>query len=174
MSASTSCAANQGNLRATYPLTAPPPPPARAHTHTHTLSHTLTHRYSRNLRLTYPLKPAMLLDFLSFFPFILEEFKIKSFPGLTFLRLLRVLRLQRFLADVETFQRLVGDSVTVTAFQLQIVRAVTTVFTTLFITRFSYLACHGFICHFASVILRRCHFCGGGQGQHRCHEAREP
>ena len=36
--------------------------------------------------------------------------------------------LQRFLADVESFQRLVGDEVDISQFQLQIARAVITVF----------------------------------------------
>ena len=44
------------------------------------------------------------------------------------------MRLQRFLQDVKSFQRLVGDDAPITAFQLQIARAFITVFTTLFIT----------------------------------------
>jgi len=87
----------------------------------------LTRWYSRDMKPRYLLKPAMLIDFVSFLPFILEELKIKSFPGLTFLRLLRVLRLQRFLADIKSFQELVGDQNDVTPFQLQIARALITV-----------------------------------------------
>ena len=49
------------------------------------------HRYSRDLRPGYPLKPAMLIDFFSFLPFLLELTATnQSVPGLTFLRLLRV------------------------------------------------------------------------------------
>ena len=49
------------------------------------------HRYSRDMRPGYPLKPAMLIDFFSFLPFLLELTATNQrVPGLTFLRLLRV------------------------------------------------------------------------------------
>jgi len=64
--------------------------------------------YSKGLKPTFVLEPQSVIDFLSFLPFLLREMGLGSFPGFTFLRLLRIFRLRRYLKDVETFERLIG------------------------------------------------------------------
>mmetsp|Transcript_12306 Transcript_12306/g.29401 ORF Transcript_12306/g.29401 Transcript_12306/m.29401 type:complete len:459 (-) Transcript_12306:80-1456(-) len=91
--------------------------------------------YSRNLELGYLVKGEMLVDFVSFLPFLLRQLNLASFSGLTFVRLLRVLRLQRCLRDAPSFQRIAGPwAGRVEPYQLQITRIGSTIFTTLFIT----------------------------------------
>ena len=74
--------------------------------------------WSRSLRPSYLLKPLMVIDLLSFLPTLLSSFgpgvDLSAFiPGLrsgagslTFLRALRILRLNRFVRDEETFSTL--------------------------------------------------------------------
>jgi len=90
--------------------------------------------YANKLDPKYLLGWEMIIDFTSFLPFVLYRLGLGNIPGFTFLRLLRVLRLQRFLKNVETFQRLVGKSVKVKPYQLQLARIGSTVLTFLFVT----------------------------------------
>ena len=69
----------------------------------------LTRWYSRNFRPSYVLKIEMIIDLLAFLPLLLRAASITDVKGLTFLRVLRVLRLQRFFLDAESFQ-LFADS----------------------------------------------------------------
>lgn len=60
--------------------------------------------YSHDLRPAYLFKWEMIIDLVAFLPFLMQQ---EGFMGFTFVRLLRILRLQRFLMDVDTFQRLI-------------------------------------------------------------------
>jgi len=93
--------------------------------------------YSRNLRPSYLLKFEMLVDLAAFLPFLLAlaGFGRDSFT-LQFLRLLRILRLQRFLRNRLSFSRLVGmaNAGAVNPFELQLARTVTSISTLVFIS----------------------------------------
>lgn len=81
--------------------------------------------YSHDLRPTYLLKWEMMIDLVAFLPFVLQQ---EGFLGFTFVRLLRILRLQRFLMDVDTFQRIIKGvipwKIDVSEFELQARRIV--------------------------------------------------
>ena len=83
--------------------------------------------YSRNFRPSYILKIEMIVDFLAVLPLILRAASLKDVKGLTFLRVLRVLRLQRFFLDAESFQlfadslpSIFGSGFKVKPYQLQV------------------------------------------------------
>ena len=87
-------------------------------------------------------QPTSIIDFLSFAPLLFRLALTGEDAGfvegdLAFLRLLRVLRLQRFLQDTTSFKRfgaaLGFESLNVKPFQLEIARVVTSIFTLLFI-----------------------------------------
>lgn len=67
-------------------------------------------RWLASGQLRYPLKPFAIVDLISFLPVFVDAWENQ----LSFLRLLRILRLQRLLSDAETFKRykdaLMGES----------------------------------------------------------------
>jgi hypothetical protein len=88
----------------------------------------LTRWYSRNFRPSYVLKIEMIIDLLAFLPLLLRAASLTDVKGLTFLRVLRVLRLQRFFLDAESFQlfadslpRIFGTGFRVKPYQLQVI-----------------------------------------------------
>lgn len=99
--------------------------------------------YSRGLKPRYLLRWAMIIDFIAILPFGLQLTTGQLGPsGLytdyTFLRLLRILRLQRFLRNPASFERLIGSvlpvKIQVREFDLQLFRIFDQIFTLLFIT----------------------------------------
>lgn len=92
--------------------------------------------YSRNCRPSYLLKWEMVVDFVAFLPLLFSLAGLGSGNGFEFLRLLRILRIQRFLRDRESFAQLVGlDSAdAVQPFVLQLARTVGSISTLVFIS----------------------------------------
>lgn len=97
--------------------------------------------YARDCRPSYLLKWEMLVDALAGLPLILELFGLvngsEASWTLAFLRLLRILRLQRYLRDTKTFMQLtesIGVTFKVGGFELQLARAVISISTLLFIS----------------------------------------
>lgn len=96
--------------------------------------------YASSLRSSFLLSPLALLDLLSFMPqlvgLIIDD-PLNMGSGLGALRLLRVLRLQRFIVDAETFNRfqlaLGVPPATVRPYQLQVARVLFSVLTLLFV-----------------------------------------
>lgn len=94
--------------------------------------------YSRSLRPTYILKPLMIIDIISFLPILISiaDFP-KTAPLVAAFRLLRVFRLQRFLADYDGFliltQGLGIDKSYVTPVLLEVTRVVLSIFSLLYI-----------------------------------------
>ena len=95
--------------------------------------------WSSSLRPGFLVKPLNVIDFLSFAPLLLRiampEGEVSTFA---FLRLLRVLRLQRFVADeaeFAKFERALGvPESEVRPYQLQVARVVTSIFTLLLVS----------------------------------------
>ncbi len=88
-----------------------------------------TRWYSRNFRPSYVLKIEMLIDLLAVLPLLLRAASLTGVKELTFLRVLRVLRLQRFFLDAESFQHfadslpsIFGKGFRVKPYQLQVLR----------------------------------------------------
>jgi hypothetical protein len=88
-----------------------------------------TRWYSRNFRPSYVLKIEMLIDLLAVLPLLLRAASLTGVKELTFLRVLRVLRLQRFFLDAESFQHfadslpsIFGKGFRVKPYQLQVLK----------------------------------------------------
>jgi len=91
--------------------------------------------YSRNLEGRYLLRFEMIVDLVSFLPFVLQQAGLGQFREITFLRLLRVLRLQRYLRSLESFESIVGPVAgSVRPYQLELARVSSSLFAALFIT----------------------------------------
>eukprot|EP00404_Azadinium_spinosum_P061600 CAMPEP_0180713722 /NCGR_PEP_ID=MMETSP1038_2-20121128/12053_1 /TAXON_ID=632150 /ORGANISM="Azadinium spinosum, Strain 3D9" /LENGTH=352 /DNA_ID=CAMNT_0022746065 /DNA_START=96 /DNA_END=1154 /DNA_ORIENTATION=- len=96
--------------------------------------------YARNCRPNYLLKREMLIDAIAGLPLILVVLGVDTAAAswaLAFLRLLRTLRLQRWLRDKETFMQLarsVGVRIDLGRFELQLARAVISISTLLFVS----------------------------------------
>lgn len=90
------------------------------------------------------LEPPFLIDLISFAPLIFNlatmglDSEIVDASALTFVRLLRLLRLQRFLQDTNSFKRfwaaLGFPAIEVAPYQLEVARVLTSIFTLLFIS----------------------------------------
>lgn len=100
--------------------------------------------YSNSLRLNWVLKPSSLIDLASFLPLVLTyafgddaATMLQMAPSLAFLRLLRVLRLQRYVADRDSFQRLQQafgiEPFDVRPYQIEVARVLSSLFTLVFI-----------------------------------------
>lgn len=95
--------------------------------------------YGCNLRPAYLLTPTMLVDLAAFLPFLLVALGgvlPSESATLQFLRLVRILRIQRFLADPASFAKLVGatSAGAVKPYELQLARTVNSVSTLVFIS----------------------------------------
>jgi voltage-gated potassium channel len=111
--------------------------------------------YSRSLRPAFLLSPLVLVDLVSFAPFLLllamDDPERASYGFFGVLRLLRVLRLQRFVADGESFRNFqlslgISPSLSTSSrvpYALQLARVLSSVFTLVFVaTGLIYLCEH--------------------------------
>jgi len=105
------------------------------------LAEYFTRWFSRKFEPSFVLEPLNVVDLVSFLPLIAEELLGYSY-NFSFLRLLRILRLQRLLTDVETFS-LFGQALGFSSVSsgdrardetyLQLARVISTLFTLLFV-----------------------------------------
>ena len=100
--------------------------------------------YSNSLRLNWVFKPSSLIDLASFLPLVLTfafgddgAKMLELAPSLALLRLLRVLRLQRYVSDRESFLRLQQafgiEPFDVRPYQIEAARVLSSLFTLVFI-----------------------------------------
>ena len=107
--------------------------------------------YASSLAPSYLIKPSAIIDLISFLPLVIVLMmgsQGSAVPDLAFLRLLRVLRLQRYLQDGESFNRFqlaVGiEQTEVRPYQLELARVGSSLLTLIFIATGSiYEAEHG-------------------------------
>ena len=96
--------------------------------------------YASSLAPSYLVKPSAIIDLISFLPLLIElmmDSQGSAVPDLAFLRLLRVLRLQRYLQDADAFNRFqlaVGvEQTEVRPYQLELARVGSSLLTLIFI-----------------------------------------
>ena len=96
--------------------------------------------YSSSLAPSYLVKPSAIIDLISFLPLLIQlmmDSQGSAVPDLAFLRLLRVLRLQRYLQDAAAFNRFqlaVGvEQTEVRPYQLELARVGSSLLTLIFI-----------------------------------------
>ena len=97
--------------------------------------------YASSLAPSYLVKPSAIIDLISFLPLLIQlmmDSQGSAVPDLAFLRLLRVLRLQRYLQDADAFNRFqlaVGvEQTEVRPYQLELARVGSSLLTLIFIS----------------------------------------